>query len=124
MFAVNLVKQKYLHVQSMSEGPFFRRLGHFLFGFLCYFTHKAHLVQWKLILPCRTLHDGRQEGLGIKKSRQPDRIRKVEVRSPAFQLFNPCQEVNIPAREAVHGGIRKLGPGWRNLVLKIAALCV
>ena len=89
----------------MSECSLLGWLGHFFLRLLCYFTHQAHFVQWKLIFPCSTLHYGCKEGLRIEKSGQPHRIGKIKIRSPALQLLQSYQEVNIPARETIHRGI-------------------
>ena len=55
---------------------------------LGHFTYETHLVQRKLILPGRCLHDGSQERLWIEECREPERDGEKEISCPCLQFAN------------------------------------
>ena len=105
-----------LHEEPVDVGPFSRRAAEVFPLLLGDVALQAHAVQRPLVLASHGLHDGRQEGLGVEEPGQPDAHGHVEVRDPVLKVSYPEEEVSVPRREAVHGGVGSLCPAVGNVV--------
>ncbi len=104
-----------LHEEAMYVGPLPGRSSHFLLVLLGDLADQGHLVERQLVLPGGALHDGRQEGLRVEEAAQPHRRGQAEVRRPRLELLDAEDEVCVPARQPVEGGVGPLGPRRRDL---------
>lgn len=104
------------HKEAVNVCPLSGGAAEVLFGFLRHVTLKTHLVQWPLILASHGLHDGSEEGLGVEKTSQPDTSWHGEIRDPGVKFSDSHEEVHVPGCQAVHGGVRSLGPAVRHAV--------